>query len=175
MMRLVVLSKVFTRAMKASFHRGNAGIKGFGNLGVAPAFLHECEQCTVLRPQLRQRMTQRIKLLRIHRTGRLRNIFVLLAERQKYPPQLLPPQLINARVPREPEQPRLELRGSLQAIDGSNHLDEDLLGEIFDIITSSGHGVDKAGDPMLVTDNELPLGGFVALLSPPHKVGQRSR
>ncbi len=174
-MRLIVLSKVFSRAMKASFHRGDAGIESFGNFGMAPAFLHQCEQRTILRPQLRQRMTQGIKLLGIHRTRRLRNIFVLLTERQENPPQLLPPQLVDARVSREPEQPRLELRRRLQTIERADHLDEDLLGQILHVITSTRHGVNEACDTMLVTDNELPLGGFVALLSPPHKVGQRSR
>ena len=66
---------------------------------------------------VRQRVTQCIELLGIHRTRRLRNIFVLLAKRQKNPPQLLPPQLIDAGVAGEPEQPRLELRRRLQTIE----------------------------------------------------------
>ena len=100
---------------------------------------------------------------------------MLLAERQKNSTQLLPPQLIDARIPREPEQPRLELRRRLQTIERADHLDEDLLRQILHVITSTGHGVNEACDAMLVTDNELPLSGFVALLSPPNEVGQRSR
>ena len=100
---------------------------------------------------------------------------MLLAERQKNSTQLLPPQLIDARIPREPEQPRLELRGRLQAIDRADHLDEDLLREILDVITSTRHGVNESGNPMLVADDELTLSGFVALLSPPNEVRERSR
>lgn len=170
-----MLAKVFARAVEASFHRGDTGIESLGNLGMAAPFLHERKKSPILRPQLPQRVAQRIEFFGVHRAGRFGNILMLLPERQKDAPQLLAPQLIDARVPGEPEQPRLELRGSLQAIDGANHLDEDLLRQIFDIITATGHGVDKSSDPMLVADNELSLGVFVALLSPPNKFGQRSR
>jgi hypothetical protein len=170
-----MLAKVFARAVEASFHRGDTGIESLGNLGMTAPFLHERKQGPILRPQLAQRVAERIEFFGIHRAGRFRNILMLLPEGQEDAPQLLAPQLIDARVPGEPEQPRLELRGSLQAIDGANHLDEDLLRQIFDIITATGHGVDKTSDPMLVADNELSLGVFVALLSPPNKVGQRSR
>ena len=168
-------AKVFARAVEASFHRGDTGVESLGNLGMTAPFLHERKEGPILRPQLSQRVPQRIELFGIHRAGRFRNILMLLPERQEYAAQLLAPQLIDARVPREPKQPRLELRRSLQAIDGANHLDEDLLRQIFDIITSTGHGVDKTSDPVLVADNELALGVFVAPLSPPNKFGQRSR
>ena len=170
-----MLAKVFARAVEASFHRGNTGIKSFGNFRMTTPFLDECKQRAVLRPQLSERMPQRIELFGIHCSRRLGNVLMLLPKRQENPPQLLPAQLIDAGVAREPEQPRLELRGRLQPIERADHLDENLLREILDVVTSSGHGVNKAGDPMLIADNELPLGDFVALLGPPHKVGQRIR
>jgi hypothetical protein len=172
---LVMLAKVLARAVKASFHRGDTGVESFSDFGVTAAFLHQREERTILRPQLRESVTQRIELLRAHRAGWLRNVFVFLAKWKKYPPKFLPPQLIDARVAGQPEKPRLELRRRLQSIDGSDHLDEDLLGEIFDVITSTGHGVNEAGNPMLIADDEVSLGVFVALLSPPYQVGQRSR
>ena len=174
-MWLIVLAKVFPRTVEASFHRGDASIESFSNFGVAPAFLNQCKECSILRPQLRESMTQRVKLLGVHCTRRLWDILVLLAEGEKYPPELLATQLIDARVAREPEQPRLELGRRLQTIERPDHLDEHLLRQIFNIITSASHSINKAGDAMLVTDNELPLGGFVALLGSPHKVGQRIR
>ena len=76
-----MFSKVFPRAVKASFHGCNAGVESFRNLGVASTFLHECQQGSILRPQLRQRVTQRIELLGVDRAGRLGNVFMLLTER----------------------------------------------------------------------------------------------
>ena len=175
MFGLVMLAKVFARAVEASFHRGDTGSENFGDFGVAASFLDEREQRAVLRTELRERVTQGIQFLRIDRAGWFWNVFVLLAERQENPPQLLAAQLIDAGVAREPEQPRLELRRRLQAIERTHHLDEDLLREVLDVVTSAGHGVNESGDPMLVADNELPLGRFVALLGTTHEVGQSIR
>jgi hypothetical protein len=175
MVGLVVLAEMFTGAMEASFHRSNAGIESFGNLRVAATFLDQRQQRAILRPELGERMTQRIELLGIHRAGRLRDVFMFFAKREKNAAQLLAAELVDARVTRQPEKPRLELRRSLQTIEGSDHLDENLLGEVLDVITSTSHSVNEAGDSVLVTDNELPLGGFVALLSSSHEIGERSR
>jgi hypothetical protein len=161
--------------VEASFHRGDTGIESFGDLGVAAPLLDEGEQCAILRTKLGERVAQGIELLGIHRARRLGNIFVFLAEGQENAAQFLPPQLVDAGVPRQTEKPGFELRRRLQAIDRANHFDENLLRQIFDVIASTRHGVNKAGNPMLVADNELSLGGFVALLSPPNQVGQRSR
>lgn len=170
-----MLAKVLARAVEASFHRGDTGVESFSDLGVAAAFLHQRQQSPILRPELSERMTQRVELLGVHGARRLGNIFVLFAKRQKNPAELLAAQLIDARVSRQTKKPRLELRGRLQAINGANHFDEDLLREILDVITSTGHGVYETGDPMLIADDELSLSGFVALLSPSHKIGQRGR
>jgi hypothetical protein len=170
-----MLAKMFPGAVEASFHRSDTGVQSLCYFGMTAPFLNEREKGSILGPQLTQCMTQRIELLRVHRSSRLRNVFVLLAEREKDSPQLLPPQLIDTGVPRESEQPRLELGRSLQTIERADHFDENLLGKIFHVITSTGHGVNEAGDPMLIADNELSLGGFVALLSPPHEVGQSIR
>ena len=170
-----MLAKMFACAMEASLHRSDASFERFSDLRMTTPFLHQGKQRAVLRSELRQRMTQGVEFLGINRPGRLRNVFVLLAKREKNPTQLLPPQLVDTRVTRESEKPRLELGGSLQAIDGTDHLDEHLLGQIFDVIAPTGHGVNEACHPVLIADHKFPLGGLVALLSPPHKVGQGSR
>lgn len=170
-----MLAKMFACAMEASLHRSDAGFEGFSNFRMTTPFLHQGKQRAVLRPELRQRVTEGVEFLGIDRPGRLRNVFVLLAKREKNPAQFLPPQLVDAGVAREPEEPRLELGGSLQAIDGTDHLDEHLLRKIFHVIAPAGHGVNEARHPVLIADHKIPLGSLVALLSPAHKVGQGSR
>jgi len=142
---------------------------------MAAAFLHKGQQRPVLGPQLGERVAKGIEFLRIYRAGGFRDVFVLVAKRQENPPQLLPAELVDAGIARQAEKPRLELGRGLEAVQGPDHLDEHLLRQVFDVIASAGHGVNKSRDPVLVCDNELALGVFVALLSPPHEVGQRSR
>ena len=98
-----MLAKMFARAMKASLHRRHAGFERIGNLRMTTPFLHQRKQRPILRPQLGQRVTQGVEFLGIDRPGRLGNIFVLLAEREKNPAQLLPPQLVDTGIARESE------------------------------------------------------------------------
>jgi hypothetical protein len=170
-----VFAKVFARAVEASFHCGNAGIEGLGNFGVTAAFLHEGEERAVLRAELGERVAEGIELLGVDGAGGLGNIFVLVAEREEDPAQLLAAQLVDAGVAGEAEEPGLKLRRRLQTIQRADHLDEDLLGQILDVIAASGHGVNETGDTVLISDNELALGVFVALLSPADEVGQCGR
>ncbi len=139
------------------------------------ALLDEGEQGAVLRPQLRQRVPQRIELLGIDRARRLGNVFVFVPKWQKDAPELLPPELIDAGVTREPEEPRLELRRRLESVERADHFYEYLLRQVFDVIAPAGHGVNESGDPMLVTDDELSLGAFIALLSSADQIHQRGR
>ncbi len=170
-----MFAEVLSRAMKTGLHRGDADVEDFGNLGVAASFLDERKQSPVLRPELGERMAQRVKLLGVDRAGRLGDVLVLLPERQENPAQLLPAQLIDAGVAREAKEPRLKLRRSLQAIDRPHHLDEDLLRKILHVIAPACHGVDKTGDAVLVEPDELPLSGFFAFLGSPHDCGQLGR
>jgi hypothetical protein len=170
-----MFAKVFARAMEASFHRGDAGLEGLGNFGVAAAFLHEGEERAVLRPELGERVAEGVEFLGVDRAGRLGDVFVFVTKRQENAAEFLAAELIDAGVAREAEEPRLKLRRRLQTVEGADHLDEDLLRQIFDVIAASGHGVNEARDAMLVGDNELTLGVFVALLSPANKVGQCGR
>lgn len=142
---------------------------------MAATLLDQGKQRPILGPELGQGVTQGIEFFGTDGAGRLGDVFVFLPERQKYPPEFLAAQLIDAGVAGQPEKPRFELRRRLQAIQGPDHLDEDLLREILDVITPAGHGVNEACNPMLIADNELMLGGFVALLSPADQVGQRIR
>src|SRR5687767_9778598 len=127
MLRSVMLAKMLTCAVQASFHRGDAGIESFGNFGMAATFLHEGEESTILRPQLRQSMAERVEFLGIHRAGRLRNVLMLLSKREEYASEFLTAELIDTRVAREPKEPRFELGRRLQTVDRPDHLDENLL------------------------------------------------
>ena len=167
-----MLAKVFARTVKASFHRGDAGVENLGDFRMTPALLDQRQQGPILRAKLRQRMPQGVQLLGVHRAGRLGNVFVLLPERKENPPELLPPQLIDARVSRQPEQPGFELRRRLETIQRADHHDEDLLRQILHVIAAVRHGINEAGNPMLIPDDEFPLGPLVALLCPADKIRQ---
>ncbi|MCX6950705.1 MAG: hypothetical protein NTV51_00730 [Verrucomicrobia bacterium] len=170
-----MFAKVLAGSVKASLHRSHRRIEGFGDFRMAATFLHKGEESAVLRAELGERVAEGVKLLRIDRAGRLGNVFVFFAKRQEDPPQFLATELVDARVAREAKKPRFKLGRRLQTIDRPDHLDKDLLGKVFNVIAPIGHGVDKSRNPVLVSDNELPLGVFVALLSPADKVGQRGR
>lgn len=170
-----MFAKVFAGTMKASLHRGHGRIQSFSNFSMAAAFLHERQERAVLRPKLSERVAQGVQFLRIDGPGRLGDVFVLFAKRQEDATKFLPAELVDAGVAREAKKPRLELRRGLQTVDRADHFNKDLLGQIFDVIAPASHGVNKASDPMLIGDDELALGVFVALLSPANKVGQRGR
>lgn len=170
-----MLAKVFARAVEASFHRSDAGGKNLGDFGMTPALLHQRQQSAVLRTELRERMPQSVELLGIDRAGGLGDIFMLVAERQENAPKLLAPELIDAGVAREPEQPGLELRRRFEPVQRADHFDEHLLRQVFDVIAATGHGVNEPGDSMLVTDHELSLGALFAFLSSADEVHQRGR
>lgn len=170
-----MLAKMLAGAVEASFHRGDAGFQSFGDLGVAAAFLDEGEQGPVLRPQLGQGVAQGVQFLGIDGARGLGDVFVLLAKRQKDAPQFLPPQLVDAGVAGEPEQPGFELGRRLQPVERPDHLDEDLLGEVLDVVAPVGHGEDEAGHPVLVGHDEFPLGRFVALLGATYQVDKIGR
>lgn len=166
---------MFARTVETGLHRGDADVENIGNFGVTPALLHKGEQRAVLWAELRERVPERIQFLGINRPGRFGDVFVLVAKGEENSPQLLPPQLVDAGVAREPKQPRFKLGRRLQAIYRPHHLDEDLLGKVLHVIAAAGHGVDESRDPVLIEDDELTLRGFVALLGTAHKVGQIGR
>lgn len=170
-----MLAEMFTRTVQASLHRGNTGGKSFGNLGMAAAFLNEGEQSAILRAELGKGVAERIELLGVDRAGGFRDVFVLLTERQENATEFLAAQLVDAGIAREPEEPRFKLRGLMQTVDRTGHLDENLLGKIFDVVTAGSHGIHEAGDAMLVVDNKLTQRDFVASLRPTNKVRQLVR
>ena len=170
-----MLAKMLARAVEASFHRNDTGLESFGDFGVAAALLHEGEERAVQRPELGERMAEGVEFLEVHGPSRLGDVFVFLAKRQENAAEFLPAELIDAGVAREAEEPRLKLRRRLEPVERTDHFDENLLRQILHVIAASGHGENEAGNPVLVGDNELPLGGFIALLSPADKVGQRGR
>jgi hypothetical protein len=170
-----MLAKMFPRTVEASFHRGDTGFESLGNFGMTAPLLDQRQERTILRPQLGQSMAKRVEFLGIHRAGRFGNVFMLFPKRQKNPPQLLPAQLVNTRIPGQSKQPRLKLRRSLQTIQSPDHLDKDLLGQVLHVIASSRHGVHETSHPVLVADNEFMLGGFFPLLSPADEISQRTR
>jgi hypothetical protein len=170
-----MLAKVLTCAVEASFHRRDTSGKGFSDFGVTPALLDQGEQRTILWPQLGERVPKGIELFRINCSRRFGNVFVFLAKWEENAPQFLAPQLIDTRVAREPKQPGLELGWCFQTIYRADHLDKNLLSEVFDVITAAGHGVNESRDSVLVCDHELSLGTLVALLSSADQFHQRIR
>jgi hypothetical protein len=175
MVGLVVFAKVLAGAVKASLHGSHRSIERFGNFGVTAPLLHERQQRPVLRAELGERVAESVELLRVDGAGRFGNVFVFLPKGQEDPPQFLAAELVDAGVAREAKEPRLELRRRLEPVDRPHHFDENLLGQVLDVIAPVGHGVNKTRDPVLVGHDKLVLGVFVALLSPPNKVGQRGR
>ena len=89
---------------------------------------------------------------------------MFVAKREKNAAQFLAAELIDAGVAREAEQPRLELRGRLQPIQRADHLDKNLLRQVLDVIAAISHGVDKAGDPVLIRNDKLALRALLAFL-----------
>jgi len=170
-----MFAQVLAGAMQPRLYGGDAGGENFGDFRMAAAFLDQGEQGTILGTELVERVAEGIEFFGINRARGLGNVLVLGPERQKNPAEFLAAELINAGIAGETEQPGFELGRRLETIDGPDHLDEDLLGKIFDIIAASGHGVHETGHPMLVADNELPLGVFIALLSPTDQGSQRGR
>ncbi len=170
-----MFSQMLTGAVETSFYGSHTRAKGLGNLSVAAAFLHEGEEGAILGAKLGKGVAEGIELLGIHRAGRLGHILVLGRERGEYPPQLLPAEVVDAGVASEAEEPRLELGRSLQAVEGPNHLDEDLLREVLYGITTVCHGVDEARHSVLVGHDELALSAFIAALRAANKVDQLSR
>lgn len=139
---------------------------------MAATFLRQSEQRTVLRRKLLQRVTERIEFLRIDRAWRLGDVFVLLSKRRKDSSQLLPTQVIDARIAGQPKEPRFELRGFVQPPEGADHFDEHQLCQVLDRVAPTRDRVNKSRDSPLVTDNKRPLGGFFAPLSPADKFAE---
>ncbi len=166
---------MFTCPMQASLHCCDGNGENFRYLGVAAPFLHQGQQRAILGTELSQGVTQGVQLLAINGPGGFRDVFVLFTKREEYPPEFLAAKLVDARVAGEPEQPGFELRGRLQTIQGANHLNEYLLRQVLDMFSTAHHGVNKSCDPVLVRDNELPLGAFIAPLSSADQFRQRVR
>ena len=142
---------------------------------MAAAFLHQGEQGAVLRTELIQGMAEGVEFLGVDRARGLRHIFVLGRKRKEDSAQFLAPEVIDAGVAGEPEKPGLELGGCLQPIDGPDHLDENLLGKVLDGVAPARNRIDKSRHPMLIANDEVTLGVFVAALGAADKVDQRGR
>ena len=113
---LVMLSQLLAGTMQARLYGGNAGFEGLGDLGVAAALLHEGEQRAVLGTELGKGVAEGVELLAVDRAVGLGHVLVLRRERQEDPAQLLPPQVVDARVAGQPEEPGFELGGGLKAV-----------------------------------------------------------
>lgn len=170
-----MFAKMLAGPVEASFDRGNAGLEGLGNFGVAAAFLDEGEQRAVLGPELGQGVAEGVEFLGVDRTRRLGDVFVLLAEGQENPPEFLAAELVDAGIAREAEQPGLELRRRLEPVERPDHLDEDLLAEVLDVIAPAGHREDKARHAVLIGHDELPLGRLFAPLGAAYQVDKIGR
>ncbi len=170
-----MFAEVFPGTVQPGFHGRDTGGQNFGDFCVAPAFLDQREQRAILRAELGERMPEGIKFLGVDGSRRLGDVFMLDPERQKNPAEFLAAELINAGVAGEAKEPRLKLCRCLEVNECTDHLDEHLLGKIFDIIAPAGHRIHKASHPVLVADNKLPLGVFFAFLGSADEVHQGRR
>lgn len=150
--------------MQSRFYGGNTGTQGDGDFRMTAAFLHEGEKGAVLRAKLVERVAECVEFLGADGTGRFRDVFVLRGERREDPTQFLTAEVVDAGVAREAEEPRLELRRRLEAVERPDHFDENELGDILNGVTSSDDGIDKPSHTVLISHDELPLsGGLTAL------------
>jgi len=83
--------------VKASLHRGNACSECICDLGVAAALLDKGNKGAVLGSELRERVAQRVELLRVNSALRLGNILVLRGEGNEHLAQSLAMQVFRAR------------------------------------------------------------------------------
>jgi hypothetical protein len=159
-----MFSEVFPGAVKPGFYRRDAGAERDRDLGVAAAFLHQCEQGTVLRPELGERVPQRVEFFGADGAFRLGDVLMFRGEWREYPAQFLTAEVIDTGVSGQTKQPRLELQRSLEPIKRPHHFDEDELGDVFDRVAAPDNRVNKPGDAVLVGHDELALGiRFAAL------------
>jgi len=99
MVRLVVLTKMFTCAVQSSLHCGHGDAQGLGNLPMAAPLLDEGEQGAVLGPELGKRVPEGVEFLCVDSTLGLCNVLMLRTEGKEDPPELLPAEVVYARVP----------------------------------------------------------------------------
>ena len=170
-----MFSKVFSGTVEAGLHGRHAGAQGDCDLRMAAPFLHEGEQGPVLRPELGERMTQSVELFGADRAFRFRDVFVFRRKRRKDASQFLAAEVIDAGIPREPEKPRLELGRRLKPRQRADHLDEDKLSDVLDGITAADDRINKPGNTVLVSHDELALGIGLAALRASNKIDRRSR
>ncbi len=138
-------------------------------------FLHEAEQGPVLRPELGERMAQSVELLGPDRALGFGDVFVFRRKRREDTSQFLAPEVIDTGVPREPEKPRLKLGRRLEPGQRADHFDKDKLGDVLDGITAADDRIDKPGNAVLVSHDELALGIGLAALRASNKIDRRSR
>ena len=100
-----MFSKVFSGAVEPGLYRRDAGAKRDRDLGMAAAFLHQCEQSTVLRPELGERVPQRVELFGTDGTFRFGDVLVFRGEGRKDPSQFLPAEVIDTCVAGQTKQP----------------------------------------------------------------------
>jgi hypothetical protein len=175
MVRLVVFPEVFASAMKTGLHGGDAGAKGFGDLGVTAAFLHEGKENAVLRTKLGKSVTESIEFLGIDGSAGLRHVFVLGRERQKDAAEFLAPQVVDAGVAREAEEPRLKLLRRMQTRERPDHLDKDELREVLHRIAAPDNRINETGHAVLVGDDKVALALGIAALGAADEVDQLGR
>src|SRR5262249_15093525 len=75
---------------------------------------------------------------------------------------LPPPEVAQARVPRDLEEPRLEALGLTELPDRSGNLEEDRLSQVVDSVSLASHAEYESSHALLVEDDELGQGLFAA-------------
>jgi hypothetical protein len=85
MVRLVVLTKMFTGAVQSSFHCCHRDPEGLGNLPVAAALPDEREESAVLWTKLGKGVPEGVEFLSVDGSVGLGNVLMLGAKGQENP------------------------------------------------------------------------------------------
>ena len=161
--------------MQSCLYRHHGRARCFCHFDLAAAFLSKGEQGAIFRGKLLQRMSQCIQLFRVHRPCRFGDILVLRRKRRENPTEFLPPQVIDAGVARQSEEPCFELRGIVQPTDRSKHLDEDQLRQVLDRVPAPDDRIHKPRNAALIAEDQRTLRNFVAPLSLADEIAQGGR
>jgi hypothetical protein len=116
MVGLIVLAKLLAGTMEARLHGCNAGFERFCNLSMTAPLLHKGKKHAILGSELGNGIAEGVQFLRVDGAQGLGHILVLGREWKKDPAQLLPAQVVNARVAGQAEKPGFKLRGGLKAV-----------------------------------------------------------
>jgi hypothetical protein len=168
-------AELFARAVQAGFDGSDRGAGDGRHLGLTAAFLCEREKDAVFGLQLLQGVVEGVQLGGINRGAGFGYGFVFGLNWGEESPPFFTAEVINATVACEAEKPGFKVFGIVEPVERPKHFDENDLGNILNGVAAARDGIDKAGHPLLVADDERALGVIATLLGLAYDVGQNGR